>query len=262
MDLVKAVLQAAAGLLATPSFSIPCAILALAANAIVYVSGWPAPGAGELPTPQALTTIILVILGRSWLLLSFGALALAMLRGQRTHLLKAWVPVTVALEILIVSVAIGAGIMLGTVALIVPGVYLLLLWSQAVMVLVDREARFFRAASWSASLTDGYRGEIAVLWAVVLGGSWAIELEVRSLATSMGAVLPPAAALVIQWSWRALTMTFGVAMMAALYHELSCRAPWQPELERIRPGADARLAHEMRRAKEAASEPVSADGGW
>lgn len=262
MEFAKTVLRVAAGLMATPSFSIPCASLALASEAIVLVSGWPGADAGELPTPQALTTIILVILGRAWLLLSFAALALAKLRGQRATLLTAWVPVTTALEILIVSIALGAGVILGTLALIVPGVYLLLLWSQAAMVIVDREARFFRAASWSGSLTDGYRREIAVVWAIVFGGSWVIDLEIRSLAASF-AGLSTAAGLALLWIWRALTMTFGVAMMAALYHELSCRAPWQPELERLRPGADARIAETMRRAKDAATpEPVSADGAW
>ena len=170
MELVKTVLQSAIGLMARPAFAVPCASLSLVANAIVHFSGWPAPGTPGLPSAGALTAIILVILGRSWLLLSFNAVALATLRGERTHLIAAWVPVTVALEILIVLVPLGAAAMLGTVALVVPGIYMLLLWSQVVLVIVDRQARFFGAASWSASLTDGYRAEIAVLWAVVQRG--------------------------------------------------------------------------------------------
>jgi hypothetical protein len=244
MDLVKAVLRSSLDLLARPSFSLPCATLALISNAIVAASGWPAPGVADMPTPRALTVIILVILGRAWLLLSFNALALAMLRGERANLLTAWVPVTVALEILIVSVALGAGVLAGTLALIVPGVYLLLLWSQSVLVIVDRQARFFAAANWSASLTDGYRMEIAVLWAIVFGGSWLVELEAAGLGASFGKMLSPAVAMVAQWTWRALTMTFGVAMMSALYLELSSRASWQPELERVRPGADDRMAYD------------------
>jgi hypothetical protein len=251
MDLVRSVLRSAVSLLAKPAFAVPCAALALISNAIVHLSGWPAPGTPGLPTSRALTIVILVILGRAWLLLSFNAVALAKLRGERANLLTAWVPVTVALEILIVTVALGAGVLMGTLALIVPGIYLLLLWSQAVLVIVDRQARFFAAANWSASLTDGYRLEIAILWAVVFGGSWLVELEAASLGAAFGATLPPTVALVAQWTWRAVTMTFGVAMMSALYLELSSRASWQPELERVRPGADARLTYAARRANRA-----------
>jgi hypothetical protein len=58
----------------------------------------------------------------------------------------------------------------------------------------------------------------------------------------------------LQWTWRALAMTFGVAMMSALYLELSSRAAWQPELERVRPGAEARMSYDAFRESRAALE--------
>jgi len=172
------------------------------------------------------------MLGRAWFTLTLTMMALAALRGERVSLLRQWVHVMRALEVAVVCVVLLVPIAFGTLLLIVPGVYLLLLWSQVAIVIMDNQARLFSSANWSAALTDGYRLQILGVWLIVWIVSALPPVAAASLAT---AVETPAAWLTwATWGWNALTHTFGIALAAATYLELSARAPWQPELARVK----------------------------
>lgn len=251
MEFVRTVLSASLTLLREPSFLLTGLAISAAASAAVTLSGWPGPNPLK-PSYAGLLTVILSILGRAWLMLSLAAMGLAILRGERASLRRQWVHVAIALEIGIVSVVLGVAVLAGTVALVVPGVYLLVLWSQAALVIVDRQARFLRAGNWSASLTDGYRLEILGIWAIVFCIFGSVELAGGGLAGTPIGALPVPVLTAIGWIWRGIAATFGAAVAAATYLELSSRAPWQPELERVRPGADARVDAVMRAAARAA----------
>jgi hypothetical protein len=216
-----------------PVVWIPAALLSLAADAIVHSLHWPSTDAEPPPTQRVIVTFALVILGQAWFALTVTNVALAVLRGQRAGFLRQWVHVIRALEIGLVTLVLLVPIALGTLLLIVPGVYLVLLWSQVVLVIIDDQARLFAAANWSASLTDGYRLQILGVWLVV----WIISSLAPVPIVAMGDLDVPWAAglsLGASWAWNAITHTFGIALAAALYLELSRRAPWKPEQLRTR----------------------------
>ncbi len=259
MEFIRAVLSDALTLLRTPAFLLPGLAISVAASGAVALSGWPGPNPLK-PTYAGLLTVILSILGRGWLMLSLAAMGLAMLRGERASLGRQWVHVAVALEVGLVSLVLGIAILAGTVALIVPGVYLLVLWSQAALVIVDGQARLLAAGNWSASLTDGFRLEILGVWAIVFSGFALVELIGSAMASTPLGGLPAALLIAVTWTWRAIAATSGVALAAAIYLELSSRAPWQPELERVRPGADARVEAVMRESARRRAAASRTDG--
>jgi hypothetical protein len=238
MAFIAAVLASTLRAWKRPAFLIPALVIALAAEVIVARLEWPLDPSGPIPTSRSITTFILVILGRAWFTLTLTMMALAALRGERVSLLRQWVHVIRALEVAVVCIALLVPIALGTLLLVVPGVYLLLLWSQAAIVILDDQARLFKSANWSASVTDGYRLHILGVWLIVWIVSALPPLAAASLEAAAADLEMPQAWLTwAAWGWNALTHTFGIALAAAMYLELSARAPWQPELERVRVGS-------------------------
>ena len=236
MDFVGAVFTSTLRALKHPAFLIPAFLIALAAEVIVAQLEWPLDPSGPMPTPGSITTFILVMLGRAWFTLTLTMMALAALRGERVSLLRQWVHVIRALEVAVVCVALLVPIAFGTLLFIVPGVYLLLLWSQVAIVIMDNQARLFSSANWSAALTDGYRLQILGVWLIVWIVSALPPLAAASLETAATALETPSVWLTwATWGWNALTHTFGIALAAAMYLELSARAPWQPEVARVKP---------------------------
>lgn len=161
--------------------------------------------------------MVLTILGRAWFALTLSRIALALLRGQVAGFLNQWVPVQLALQVLAVTLVLVLPILAGTFCLVVPGAYLAARWSQVVMLLLDGRAQWFEALEHSSSLTAGFRFQIVLIL----------------IATTLVAVLGDRLfnnITLLEWAWRAVSVTFAAALSASLYYHLSLRAPWNPEV--------------------------------
>ena len=211
-DVAKATIDACR----IPALWIPALAFSIAADAIAALIEWPFRGSADLAAPHTITIMVLMILAKGWFSLTLCRVALAGLRGQVTGILNQWVPVQAALRIGLITLVLLAPIVVGFALLIVPGLYLLSLWSQATLVLIDDRARWFEAADESSGLTAGYRSAIMILLMSVSTMTLVIEYLVHDIAP-------------LAWAYRAAGMLIGAALAAAMYYELSRRAPWNPE---------------------------------
>lgn len=129
-----------------------------------------------------------------------------------------------ALEAGVVSVALVLPILGGLLLLVVPGVLLALRWSQTTLLIAEGEDTWRTATHGSDTLTMGKKTFILMVWlasgAVVVGTGW--------LASTIGAMLLSldltAAPRVCDLAGRALSDTFSLSIVAALYHDLRTHA--------------------------------------
>ena len=209
-----------------PALWVPAVTVSLAADGLMATLAWPFRD-GLLPPPErTITVMAIVILAKAWFSLTLCQIGLAIARGQHAGVLNNWVPVTTALRIGLVVCVVFVPIALGTLLLVVPGLYLLALWSQVALVLLDHRARWFEAAEHSGALTAGYKLPILLLWMIVLGATALSGAFAHNLGAS------PADGLVgtgLAWIGRAAGSTIGAALAASMYYQLSLRAPWNPE---------------------------------
>jgi hypothetical protein len=91
---------------------------------------------------------------------------------------------------LVAAVAIAGGFML----LIVPGIVLALMWSQAYVSILDHTSRWFGALSFSTSLTRGYKGAILLAFAILIIASFAAEIPALLVVKDIYFSLPEAPA--------------------------------------------------------------------
>jgi hypothetical protein len=215
-EFIRDVAKAAIDACRIPALWIPALIFSIAMDIVAALIEWPFRGGANPPTEHKITVMVLMILAKSWFGLTLCRVALAGLRGQVTGILNQWVPVQAALRIGLVTVVLFMPILVGFVMLIVPGVYLLSRWSQTTLVLIDDRARWFEAADESSSLTKGYQSAILIILMSVSTMTLLIEYLVHDIAP-------------LAWAYRAAGMLIGAALAAAMYYELSRRAPWNPE---------------------------------
>ena len=195
---------------------VPAVLFSLGADTAVAIVEWPLRAGLAEPPERAFTTIVLVILAKGWFSLTLCRIALAGLRGQMMGVLNQWVSVQDALRIGVVVVALVFPIVLGLLCLVAPGLYLLARWSQVTMVLIDNRAQWFDAAEQSSSLTKGFRAPIIGLLLVLGILTGVTDYAVHGIVA-------------LEWIHRAVGSTVGAAFAAALYYQLSRRAPWDPE---------------------------------
>jgi len=201
-----------------PALWVPSVVFSLATDMAVVAADWPFRDGLKPPTEHTITIMVLVILAKGWFSLTLCRIALAGLRGQVTGVLNQWVPVQAALRIGVVSVVLLFVVAIGLACLVLPGLYLAARWSQVTMALLDDRARWFDAAEVSNALSVGYRGPIVVLLSLLA----IVTLIVESLVNDHT---------VLAWTYRAVGSTVGAALAAALYYQLSRRAPWHPETQ-------------------------------
>jgi hypothetical protein len=211
-EFIRDVVVDAARISLRPALWIPAVAFSLSADAVVAAVNYPFQSGLPPPPEHAITTMTLVILAKGWFSLTLARVALALLRGQVPGILNHWVPVTTALRIGVVSVALLAPTLLGLVVLIVPGLYLAARWSQVVLLMVDNQARWFDAAEASAWLTVGRRSAVLLVFVAVA----VVALPLESLANHIT---------VLAWTWRAVASTFGAALAASLYYQLTVHVP-------------------------------------
>jgi hypothetical protein len=206
-----------------PAVALAGAMVSLVPDLVLAVLRWPFHDPRITPAEPAITTMACLILAKAWLTLTAWNMALAWLRRQPTGFLTNWVSVQTALRVGVVNIALLAAIVLGSLVLVVPGLYLLALWSQAPLAMIDGRARWFDAANYSASLTDGFKMPIIGLWIVVMVATaaltWAIGAGLPIIGLG-GAVTP------LTWAVRAAMSVWGAALGASTYFNLDERAPW------------------------------------
>ena len=206
---------------------VPTFALSLSTDLLMQALEWPFRG-GPMPPERTITTMAIVIFFKAWFGLTLCHIALALLRRQRAGFLNNWVSIQTGIRICIVNVVLLAPMLLGAMFFALPGLYLLARWSQAVMLQIDGEARWFEAPGQSAMLTEGYKLPILAVWAAPLVAGAMIEW----FAGHTGIDGPGAIGFLLASAGRAIASLAGVALAAATYHELVRRAPWQPDGER------------------------------
>jgi hypothetical protein len=228
-EFLRDVLRSTAVVMARGELLIPAAIGSLICDGVIAWARWPFVPGAVIPTRGVVVAVVLMILARACFSLTLCNVALAAMRGHRASVADQWVPVTTALRAGIVTVALMVPIALGTLLLIIPGVILMLMWSQVLMLLIDDRARFFDAAGLSESVTASYRWQILVTWVVVACACAIVELAAGTIASAGGpGALPEPIAIGVSWSWNIVVSVLGIALSAALYGELLRRTPWEP----------------------------------
>lgn len=112
--------------------------------------------------------------------------------GQAFARIKGRIP-----ELCFISVAVGILVGLGFLALVIPGILLLLRWALVVPVAVLEQAGLRTAMSRSAELTDGDRGRVFVIFflyfmlTMILSAVWQMPLAVATFATTRIGQAPP-----------------------------------------------------------------------
>ena len=206
-----------------PAVAVAGAMVSLIPDVTLAVFRWPFHDPGITPAEPAITTMACLILAKAWLTLTVWNMALAWLRRQPVGFLTNWVSVQTAVRVGVVNIPLLAAIVLGSLVLVVPGLYLLALWSQAPLAMIDGRARWFDAANYSASLTDGFKTPLIGLWVVVMvvtaALTWAVGAGLPAIGLG-GAVTP------ITWVLRAAMSVWGAALGASMYFNLDERAPW------------------------------------
>ena len=206
-----------------PAVVIAGALVSLVPDLVLAALRWPFHDPRTTPAEPAITTMACLILAKAWLTLTVSNMALAWLRRQPVGFLRNWVPVQTALRVGVVNIPLLAAIVLGSLVFVVPGLYLLAMWSQAPLAMIDGRARWFDAANYSASLTDGYKIPLVALWVIVM-------VATAALTSAIGAGLPflglGGAVTPITWAVRAAMSVWGAALGAAMYFNLDERAPW------------------------------------
>lgn len=219
----------------------PAALYFLILTAWGLWSNLPGPSTGRLdptdPAPALLDLIgfLVVLAALSWLACGIIRMALDGVRNRPLDWHRFNTPMAdwaqVGVVGLVAALAIAAGFML----LIVPGVVLMLMWSQAYIAILDHRADWFAALSFSKSLTRGYKGAILLVFAILIIASMLIQVpsfmvmrdtffsQVQGAPTQVPAVeVSPMAMMVIGASTilDSALQTFMIFVSAAIYIRL------------------------------------------
>jgi hypothetical protein len=212
--MIPAVFAATFRVLGRPGFQIPALLVAVAADVAIRVNGWPTADLRDWPVPRQFSIAIIVLLARGWFDLTLIAVGIAVVRGQPAGILRQWVHVLRALQIAAVSLLLLIGVLLGTLVVVIPGVYLLLRWSQVLPAMIERRTRVRDVFMYSEAIASAHYLRILVIW---------------FLAWGVPALLAYGAGRFDHWRpaeilWSAVLHAFGLALIAGLYVELDTRA--------------------------------------
>jgi hypothetical protein len=223
-DFAAEIVRDAIDVARVPQVALAGALVSLVPDLVLVALRWPFHDTRITPEEPAITTMACLILAKAWLTLAVWNMALAWLRRQPVGFLTNWVPVQTALRVGVVNIPLLAAIALASLAFMVPGLYLLAMWSQVPMAMVDNQSRWFDAANYSASLTDGYKIPLVVLWLIVMMASAVVTWTIGTALPFIGlgtAVTP------LTWALRAALSVWGAALGASMYFNLDERAPWK-----------------------------------
>jgi hypothetical protein len=174
---------------------------------------------------QPLLVALPLALIRSWLWADLTAVALSASRDLSKPARIAMVPPGLFVGVLLVTVVDSVTVLLGAALFILPGLFVLVIWSQASFLVLDRRAVRFDALRASFDLTEGSRvslAAMAVLGLVVLMGPSLLERSWPAAGVAAFALGPGAA--VIGWIWSASQAALSAFVLVAVYLELLSRS--------------------------------------
>jgi len=216
-----------AGVLGRPVFVVPAVLAGAAAEIAIHVNGWPTRNLDAWPVERQFTIALLVLLARAWFDLTLVAVGIAIVRGRSAGILTNWVHVLTAIKIGVVGVLLLAGVLLGTLLFVLPGVYLLLRWSQVLPALVEQRTGVGDVFMYSESIASAHYLRILVIWIALWGVTALISLAgggVDHLLAARGLRYLGRIELGVSMVWPAVLHALGLALVAALYVELDARA--------------------------------------
>jgi hypothetical protein len=136
-------------------------------------------------------------------------------------------------QLILVGIVVGIGVLIGFILIIVPGLFLLTIWSVSAPVVVLERPGGLRALGRSRELVrgNGWRvfGVVLVFFLLVVGVGMTLELLAAALSTGAGIVVTVVVGV--------LTAPLSALAAAVLYFEL--RRPREAETAATDPGATA-----------------------
>jgi hypothetical protein len=214
------VFKRAWALCANQKYRGPAVTITLCVGAAGAILAWYFRAPGTAPSFRlAASELALSVVG-AWPAGSLLALAIALAREEDASLASRFLSLGTYIRYVAAIAAFGIVVGLGTVCLIVPGIFAFIVWSQAPQFVVDGQANVFAAFERSRNLTRGWRGEVFATWFALMlmfCVPLSISLAVRH---SFGPT-------VAEWQWSILNQVwivpfsvFSTATSAALYVEL------------------------------------------
>lgn len=150
---------------------------------------------------------------QQWLWWSMIAAALATSDSGRAGLGDFRVSLVAWIQLLVITLVTTVPIALGMVLLIIPGIYLALMWSQTSPLLITGRARWFGALGMSVRMTRGNRGRIFVLYLVPVLFAVPAQLLVE--------MLPPSTVtMVLAFVWTSVISAYLAFIAAEIYERL------------------------------------------
>jgi len=193
------------------------------------------PGPWESQPVSFQTDIPLMGLGvlKFWLYCGLLRVALDAVRGYRFNRRKLITPLSeffsVSVVIAVLFMPLGLGFQLTKISgffflLLIPGIYLLLMWSQFCLLLLENKARYFDALSLSAKMTKHKKGMIIsafiVPMLIALPADIAGEIFSQPKGASMVGDGLSTVILLLVGSWQFGVGAFLAVVEAVLYQEL------------------------------------------
>jgi hypothetical protein len=172
---------------------------------------------------------------------SLLSLAIAVARGETSSFLDRWLSLGLFLRLLLVEVVAGLVMVVGLLCFLVPGVFVMIVWSQVRALLVDGRASFFDALEASQNLTRGSRPDVFAAMLCM----WMLSAAVLGLGFGFGKIMGPTSwsFTLLSLSWSAPLSAFSTAFSAALYIEVLTASRPLTRSEFFLAPPDSELAH-------------------
>jgi hypothetical protein len=126
----------------------------------------------------------------------------------------------VLITLIAAAIVVGIGVAIGLVLLLIPGLYLLTIWSVVAPVIVIERTRLLAAFGRSHDLVRGNGGPVFVVILIVFVGLAVLNLLLGILTAGLGDVASAA----ISWLFNAATAPISALTAAVLYFTLRERA--------------------------------------
>lgn len=118
-----------------------------------------------------LAAVLIVSLLGFWLSQTFVALAIALAREQPATFIGELLPIGKVARLVVAEILVSAAAGLGLLFFVVPGVFVLVVWSQVRALIIDQGATVSNAFGRSVRLTKGSRPEILVIYIALVVGA-------------------------------------------------------------------------------------------
>ncbi len=181
-----------------------------------------APDQGFSRLLHALPWLAVITLVQTWFSCGFMRVSLSLLRGEPFALSRALTPLRTYVQVIFAFLLMLVPTAVGFVLLIVPGMMLVIMWSQVTYLVIDDQATGIGALRLSSDVTRGVRWEIFA--AVLL---MAVPVFVIAIfAAGLGAMTKPSIAVVgVGWLLQAIFAAFSLFLGVGIYETLRERLP-------------------------------------